>query len=528
MKWTKRLKLAFSDRARRQHEEKIRIKTEAEVLNRYEAGQRWSPRRSSLIGFVRDARFDADSATRLEIVRKARYFERNSAILNRLADLFEEYTVGSGGLRIVPASSDEEWNAKAAKWWNTWQRFPDVTSLQSWPTIQSLISRSWCIDGEIFILKTAGKERGDGRSFPRIQLCETHRIATPPQSFGDTSIVDGIQIIADGPNRGRPAIYWMRDGVGIAEEYKGVPASEIIHVFEPSRVAMYRGLPFCYPIMNDLHDLDDLQMLEMDAAKEHAKNTAIIKTKSGEASWDDLRRARFGIGGSQGTSGGSGHERSQYYDEIFEGRVRVLRTGDEYEQHGSQRPSVATKEYWDYLTSKICAGFGISKLLVFPWSIQGTVVRADLDVASAFFRSRSMVLASKFIEVYEYVMGWAVMNERDLSDPPADWKNVSIRPPRSVNVDIGRNAQALIAEYQAGWRTLESICGELGEDWVEVLRQRAIERRKARTLEQEYGLKEGELIEAALEAIKTSSPGQMPAAPSPSQNELREPEEEPA
>src|SRR5688572_3483546 len=61
------------------------------VQNRYEAGQLWSSRRSYLPGWTRDARFDADSATCTEIRRKARYFERNNAIVNRLADLFEQY-----------------------------------------------------------------------------------------------------------------------------------------------------------------------------------------------------------------------------------------------------------------------------------------------------------------------------------------------------------------------------------------------------------------------------------------------------
>ena len=137
--------------------------------------------------------------------------------------------------------------------------------------------------------------------------------------------------------------------------------------------------------------------------------------------------------------------------------------------------------------------------------MQGTVTRADLDVMATFFRSRSSVLASKFTDVYEYVMGWAVANVLDVSDPPPDWRRVTVRAPRSVNVDVGRNAQALIAEYAAGWRTLESICAELGEDWVEVLRQRAVERKEARELEQEFGLAPGELISAALEAIKQST-----------------------
>lgn len=482
----------------------------AAVQAQYESGQRWSSRRSWLPGYVRDARLDADSMTRLEIVRKARYFERNSGIVNRLADLFEEYTVGPEGLRFVPSSSDQEWNTRAAEWWEGWCSMCDVTSQFNFGTIQSLAARSQFIDGELFVLLTNGREREGGRSYPRIQLVESHRVETPPSLFTTAAIVDGVQV----DKRGRPIAYHVREGGEQEETFATYEASKVVHLFEPSRPGMYRGLPMLYPVLNDLHDLDDLQLLEMDAAKEAAAITNVIKTKTGELSDQDLRRARLLGSGTKGTSGGSDSARSQYYNDVFKGRAKVLKHGDDITQFASTRPSVAQQQYWDYLTSKICAGVGISKLLVFPWSIQGTVVRADLDVASTFFRSRSSVMASKWTQVYTWVMDWGTKNVQELSDPPEDFRKVTVRPPRSVNVDVGRNAAALIAEYEAGWRTLEDVCGELGKDWRQVLRQRAVERKKARELEAEFGLTEGELIGAALEAIATKQKNQgLEAAP---------------
>jgi hypothetical protein len=56
--------------------------------NRYEAAQPSYGERSYIFGAVQDARFDADSCTRLEIVRKSSYFDLNNAIVNRLADDF--------------------------------------------------------------------------------------------------------------------------------------------------------------------------------------------------------------------------------------------------------------------------------------------------------------------------------------------------------------------------------------------------------------------------------------------------------
>ena len=478
------------------------------IVDRYEAGRRWDPRRSTIPGYYQDARLDASQMERTEIVRKARYFERNNGLVNKLADLFEQYTVGPSGLKFVPASSNPEWNKAARDNWNTWCTMPDISSLWSFATIQSLGSRSWLVDGELFVVKTSGRVRSDQQSFPRIQLVETHRVETPPSAYGDPTIYDGIKL----DKTGRPVEYYVREGSGLDERHVAYPASSIVHIGEPSRPGMYRCLPMLYPVLNDLHDLDDLQLLEMDAAKEAAKTTNVIKTKSGEVSDEDLRRQRFKIAGAQGTSGGSDQVRTQYYEDVFQGRAKVLKHGDEFAQFISSRPSVAQQQYWDYLLAKICAGVGISKLLVVPSSMQGTVVRADLDVASSWFRARSAVMAGKWTEVYHYVTEWGTRNTRSMSDPPHDWKKVTVRPPRTVNVDVGRNATALIAEYKAGWRTLEEICGELGSDWEEVLTQRGTEMARAKEIEEEFKLAPGVLIEAVLEATKADQQQQQGVA----------------
>lgn len=471
----------------------------------YESGQLWSPRRSYVRGFVRDARFDADSMTRNEILRKARYWERNSAIVNRLADLFEQYTVGPRGLTMIPSSSDEAWNQRASEFWDEWCRTPVVDQPYNFATVQSLLSRTWMVDGEAFVIKTRGRPRPDGPSYPRIQLMESHRCSTPMDQFGSSSIIDGIQIETTEPAAGRPLTYFFRQVADTTDVWNPIPASEVIHIHEPSRIGMYRSLSMLYPVLNDLHDLEDLQLLEMDAAKDAARVTNVIKTKTGEVDQRNLRRARLTGTGTQGTSGGSSVTRDAYYDDVFEGRAKVLKHDDEFQQFVSQRPSVAQQQYWDYLTSKVCAGVGISKLLVFPWSMQGTVTRADLDVAATFFRGRSELLASKFSEIYNYVIYWGTRNDIRLADPPMDWRNVTVRPPRSVNVDVGRNSNALIAEYAAGWRTLEGICLELGEDYRKVLNQRGKELKLARQIEIANELPPGTLISSTLDALKQAA-----------------------
>lgn len=494
----------------------------AVITNRYESGQRYDAARSDVPGFVRDARFDADQATRLEIVRKARYFERNSGIVNRLADLFEQFTVGANGLQFVPASSDEEWNARARDWWTGWERVCDIASLHPFGSLQSLCARLWFVDGEVFLLKTWGDEvTTDGRTIrrPRVQLIESHRVATPRDVAKGVVVIDGIELNA----KGRPIAYHVRTAFD-GDKFDRIEAPNIIHIFEPSRAGQYRGLPMLYPVLNDLHDLDDLQMLQMRKSKDAADITNVFKTKTGELPPNGLEVQRFTINRQTNTNVETLETRTDYIRKSSGGgRTIAIRSDETLEQHRSDTPSIADQAHWDYVLSKICAGVGISKLLVMPFSLQGTVTRADLDTAAVFFRSRSAVLASAFESIYRWCMEWAVYaNANNLGDPPADFLRVTVRPPRSVNVDVGRNSAAVLQELSSGIRTFESVCGEMGEDWRQVLEEKSREAAYIKALSKKYDIDPSQISTAIVdrpERIQT----EKPMAATPPQAETNQP-----
>ena len=460
------------------------------VFARYEGATTWSSSRSWIPGAVTDARIDISVATRTELVRKSRYFEKNNAFVNRLADLFEQFTVGPQGMPMIPASSDPEWNSRAQQAWDTWCHFPDMTSLQTFATLQGLIARAAFVDGEVFILKTRGDS---GR--PRIQVIEAHRICTPPdlRSEEGKSIIDGIKV----NNVGRPVGYYVSEGTGTDMTFRLLPAESVIHHFEPGRAGQYRGIPLVSAVLNDINDLDDLQMLEMRAAKDAAEVSNVITSETGEMTTDGLLRSRFQVSNTDGQGNSVTQDTTEFVRNTIGGRTVALKRGEKLEQFRSERPSVASQQYWDYLTSKICAGVGISKMLVLPYSLQGTAVRAELDIANTFFRSRSAVLADTFKRIYAYVMGWSVANEAGLRDKPGDWWKVTTRPPRAVNVDVGRNSSALIGELDAGVRTYEDVYAEVGQDWKQAFRQRAVERTFVKQLAAEFGLEPDEIVKAS-------------------------------
>lgn len=447
---------------------------------RYEGGRYQTQGRSIVPGAVQSARMDLSKATREELLRKSRYFEKNNGYYNRMADLFEQYTVGQG-IGFFPASSDPAWNQKWLVKWQKWQRFADVSSRLSFGTLQGIIARALFIDGEIFLLKTFGET-----GFPRIQLIEAHRVCSPDNRTNDPNIVDGVEI----DDRGRPIAYhivtgWRDDG-RTANKWDRYEADNIVHVMEPGRAGQYRGIPACYPVINDLVDLDDLQILEMEACKDAASYSDVIKTASGEVSDEDVLRGT--VTNSDGVS------RTAYYKDVFGARTKVLKSGDEYSQHRSERPTAATSGYWDVMLTKICSGIGIPREIVIPGSMQGTSMRSVLDVASAYFRTRSSVIADHLRLVFEWVTQEHIRLDPDLSPAPADWFLCAYRPPRSINVDVGRNSTAMIEEWRAGMKTMQDIYNEVGGDWRQALRQKATEAKEVKDLAAEFGIEPSEIV----------------------------------
>ena len=480
------------------------------VLASYPAAQS-TPNRRTIQASVQSARLDISPFERLRMVAISRELERGDALVNRFLDLAEQYSVGPNGLRLRPASADAEWAKLARLEFEGWMPYADIASRQGWSQLESLILRLMLVDGEIFIFLTESEESGR----PRVQLLETQCVATPPhlRAYEGRQIVEGVELDANG----RPTAYWVAlqsapsPYVGFNQQWERVPAEQIIHVFEPSRPGQVRGLPIFYPVINDILDLQELQGLEMLAAKDAAETSKVINNETGEAHQEtsgigDSLRRRVAAAAAPETE----EQRQAYYQQAIGGKTVVLKRGDDMKQFESQRPSVAVQQFWDYVGARAMAGAGLPIEIIIMKSLQGTMTRAALDMANAWFRSRSAALVGHLGRVYEHVI------ERShaqgfLPSLPADWRKFRYTPPRSINVDVGRQSVALINEWKAGWRTLDEIANQLGYEWEEILEQKAREMAFAKELAARYGIDRAELIQMTPnETAATAAPASQP------------------
>lgn len=432
-------------------------------LGLYEGAQRYSTKRAYINSQASDPRIDATEYDRTAMMEKARWGEANCAVAQRILDVFEMYTVGANGTPIIPCSSNPTWNDAARQVFDEWSLFPAIDCPHALSTMQSLVARRWGVDGESFIWKTYGKEP---KLRPRIQVIESHRVGSPPSNPRDGNL-DGIKY----DENGRPLYYWVNTG-WTSEKWQKIDARNLIHVFEPSRPGQPRGITFFHSVLNALQDYKELKDLEMIAAKDAAEISRAIYNESGELESE----AAWREDSDEAAEDADGTVREKTYQDKLGGRVVVLKSGEKLEQFLTNRPSPATQAHWDITVTDICLGFGIPKILVYPQSMQGTVTRADLDAAAAFFRSRSAVLSKVWREIWLWVIGWSMAYDERLLNPPKDWTNITIVPPRAVNVDVGRNSAAMLAELEAGTTTLADIYGALGKDWRDALRQRKAEK----------------------------------------------------
>ena len=100
-----------------------------------------------------DAKIELPAYTRTELVRKARYLEKNSGHIKGILRDLKVYGIGKG---IYPSakSDNHEWNKEAENFFFRWARHCGITNRYSWHECQAMILRSLVVDGEVFVIKT--------------------------------------------------------------------------------------------------------------------------------------------------------------------------------------------------------------------------------------------------------------------------------------------------------------------------------------------------------------------------------------
>lgn len=410
-----------------------------------------SPRRGEVPGAApTDIKRELTRYVRSELVRKSRYLHKNSGFVRELVSNMAIYSTGDG-IRVQAQSGDPDWNAPAEAYFARWSDSCEVTRRFSFQECQAIVCRGMDIDGEYFVHKTR-----DGNQEPVIQLIESHRISDDYGSPASTT--DGIGLDAFGA----PVFYrvLLDDG-----KYRDIPASAMLHVFEPEWAGAVRCAPSLQHSINNVLDEIELIAMEKHAVKDNSDISRVLTTERG----DIHDNGDFVVGGM-----GAETERSDVAElqKIVGGKLVSIKPGERLESFASNRPSPTFTGFLEHLRRDSALGFLPFEFAADSSKIGGAGVRLIVAKADRRFSFRQMILERRLIRpIWTYVIGDAI--NRGILPPIAGWWKISTVPPRRITVDAGREAQQNRSDVEMGLKTLSDHFAEMGADFEEEVERRA-------------------------------------------------------
>lgn len=216
---------------------------------------------------------------------RARALVRDNPYAAGILQTLVSNTIGTGIL-AEPQHSNLAVLARSKELWNQWADSTecDADGVLNYYGLQSLGFRSMVESGEVLVRRRRRRSM-DGLTVPlQIQLLEPDFLDhSKTQSLQDSGnqIIQGVEF----DKVGKRVAYWMYDThpgenlgtVKSSYESKRIKASEIIHVYDPTRCGQVRAVSFFAPVILTLRDMDELNYAQLTKQKIAACFTAFIR-----------------------------------------------------------------------------------------------------------------------------------------------------------------------------------------------------------------------------------------------------------
>ncbi len=167
------------------------------------------------------------------------------------------------GINPRPRTEDPELRKLLQELWVDWVEEADADGLTDFYGQQALIARTVETAGECFV-RLRPRSLDEGLAVP-IQLQILAPEFVPHDKFEMTSSGNSIRAGIEFEPSGKRVAYWMyrshpRESQGLNSGYNQlvrIPASQVLHIFEPVEPGQLRGLPRLSPVLKRLRSLDN-------------------------------------------------------------------------------------------------------------------------------------------------------------------------------------------------------------------------------------------------------------------------------
>ena len=412
-----------------------------------------------------------------DITARARWLVRNNGYAVNAVESWAANTAGDG-IKPISKIADPARKEELQRLWLAWTDEADAEGLTDFYGLQRRAAREVFIAGEVFF-RIRPRRAGDGLSVP-LQLQMLPAEMLPLEQSGTAAngntIRQGIEFDRIGR---RVAYHFLRrhpsdsTDPGLAGEIVRVPASEVIHVIDPVEGGQLRGVSKLAPAIVKLFLLDQYDDAELDRKKVAAMYAMFVTSPAPENP--------LAPPGDEDDPGGV---------EISPGQVVRLDPGEDVTV-GQPADSGATYEPFQYRTLlQISAALGIPYPYLANDMVKGNFSNSRLALIE--FRRRvsawqhSVMVYQLCRPVYARWMDAAVLSGA-LALPryetnrsrllTADWL-----PTKWDWVDPLKDANAEIAQIEAGLKSRTQAIAERGFDAEQVDREIAAEHARERAL----------------------------------------------
>lgn len=435
-----------------------------EAMRSYDAGQidrlnsSW---RASSTGTAEQT----DGAYRDTLRNRARDLERNSDIAEAVVLAFEKNVVGAG-FKLQATTGKEKLDEEIEKLWKEWtkKRNCDVTGEQSFNEICRMIVRRKRIDGGIIIVK----RYLPGGNIPFVlQVREVDDLDTMQNFSGEHRVVNGIEYT----EYNKPVAYYLKtyDSTGLyVQKSERIEAKDVIFLWSKKRPSQIREVSDMAATITRIRDMDSY----MEAVSVKERVAACLSAF--------IRRAT--PSGTFGRSNVATKANSYAGKTLSPGMIMELDPGDDVSVVTPPGQGASAADFTRLQHRLAGAGQGLSYEAVSRDMSQTNYssARQGLIEDSGTYQLEQEYLIDHFLdEVYETFLISAVLcgklEIKDFWSNKEKYMSHQWMAPGIKWIDPQKEANANKTALESGQTTLLEIAAAKGQDWKEIIDQRARE-----------------------------------------------------
>jgi lambda family phage portal protein len=434
---------------------------------------------------------------------RARFLARNNGYAYSAVECFAANLVGAG---ITPSwkspladGGGDNSQTEAAlqkknvhKLWARWTDEADAEGVTDFYGLQKRVARELFIAGEIFV-RLRPRYLSDGLSIPlQLELLPSEQLPLwlNLQLDNGNTIRQGIEFDKIGR---RVAYHFWRVNPGDLTltpkfgERVRIPASQILHVYDPLEGGQIRGLSRLTPAIVTLWMLDLYDDAELDRKKTAALFSVFIKRPDPDGNFFDGEKSP----GSVGSPGSPGNDQDGDVGVTLQpGTAHVLTPGESVDVAAPADVGQSYEPYQYRTLTRVCAALGL------PYAgVTGDMVKANYgNQRAAMIEARrraeslqhSVVVFQFCRPIFRAFMDWAhiggALNFDGYADDPSDYLEMSWIPPRWMWIDPLKDRQAEVLAVDAGFKARSQVIEEEGGDAAEVDQRIADDKARAERL----------------------------------------------